>query len=391
MSNHEAIDNNSAASCGYGCCKAVLLVLILLTNLAVSELQAQQPISYQGVLNDDMGNPIDDVLNSTFNLYDSITGGNILWTETQSIEIINGIFNVQLGGVNPIPSGVFEYEPLYLGVSVGTDPEMTPRQLITASAFSRRANTAAFRLKGAPVIGGLGHDGDFLSSGSDQFERGRVYEFSSFVLQAGHSITATGGPSNAVPIVIKVQGDCLIEGTIDLQGAGMPRKQDLPGTLQAGFTSSSYFSGGGGAGSAGGGLPGNNGPGNGSNPGPPALWLSNSAFGIDSALAGAGGGDRGSVGGATGGAGGPGGGALILSVGGNLEISGEIDVSGGPGQDGTLGGGGGGGGSAIIYHKGRAEISLATFTYNGGAGGLGGPRGGAGGSGKVMIIQVSDE
>lgn len=96
-------------------------------------------ISYQGVLNDDQGAPISSTVSMTFNMYDVLTGGSPLWNETQSVQVSNGLFNVQLGTVNPIPSTVFYEDTLYLGIQVASDPEMTPRQRITSGTYSYKA------------------------------------------------------------------------------------------------------------------------------------------------------------------------------------------------------------------------------------------------------------
>jgi hypothetical protein len=77
---------------------------------------------------DAAGNPLTGSYNMTFALYDAATGGAPLWTEAQSVNASAGVFSVLLGSVTPIPSSIFGGGNLYLGVRVGTDPEMTPRK-----------------------------------------------------------------------------------------------------------------------------------------------------------------------------------------------------------------------------------------------------------------------
>ncbi|HUT53759.1 MAG TPA: H-type lectin domain-containing protein [bacterium] len=48
------------------------------------------------------------------------------------MEVDGGIYNVLLGGVNPLSPDIFSRPYVYLGVMVGTDQEMTPRQQITS-------------------------------------------------------------------------------------------------------------------------------------------------------------------------------------------------------------------------------------------------------------------
>ena len=67
----------------------------------------------------------------TFNLYAAPTGGTAAWTEQRSggnaVPVSNGLFNVSLGSVTPMPLSLLS-APLWLGVSVNGDAEMSPRE-----------------------------------------------------------------------------------------------------------------------------------------------------------------------------------------------------------------------------------------------------------------------
>ncbi|MCK4739315.1 MAG: hypothetical protein KAT46_05145, partial [Deltaproteobacteria bacterium] len=79
----------------------------------------------------------------TFAIYDADAAGNTLWTETQvGIDVINGLFTVTLGETTPIDSAVISQANLWLGVTVGIEPEMTPRQELTSVAFALQAGVA---------------------------------------------------------------------------------------------------------------------------------------------------------------------------------------------------------------------------------------------------------
>lgn len=54
---------------------------------------------YQGVLMDASENPVNGIRSIQFSIYDVFTGGTALWTETQSVTVVNGLFNVVLGSV----------------------------------------------------------------------------------------------------------------------------------------------------------------------------------------------------------------------------------------------------------------------------------------------------
>ncbi len=388
---------------------AAMICLIALSNvIAVPNL-----ISYQGVLTDSSGTPVNGTVSITFSIYDVATGGTALWSETQAVTATNGIFNVQLGAVEPIPHTVFVEDQLYLGLKAGADQEMSPRQMLSSTGYAMKAETLAFRGRRLPSPWGAGKDGEFVSSGTNSLTRGRVYEFTSFTLQAGHSITATGGSSPAEPIVIRVAGDCEIDGFIDLSGAGMPGGSgafggntagvDVPDTLGGGEPGG-YSNGSGGGGGAGGAGTGAAGGGGG---GAAGAWLFQAGFDLKSALVGAGGGGGGGGSSVSGGHGGAGGGAIIVFVGGTTIISGVINVKGGDGSGGASatcsgcrgggGGGGGGGGAIVVVHAGTFDDTGATYLYSGGSGGNGGSgpggngsTGGVGGTGKVVVPNIDD-
>jgi hypothetical protein len=69
-------------------------------------------------------------------------------------------------------------------------------------------------------FGGEGDDGSLTTSGNGTFTRGKVYQYSSLTISSGDTYTPTGGTNTTDPIVIKVSGNCSIEGTIDLSASG---------------------------------------------------------------------------------------------------------------------------------------------------------------------------
>jgi len=118
--------------------KALLSMAMMLSFLMLFHSAAfaiPRLISYQGTLNDANGLPVSSTVSITFNIYDVETGGVDLWTETQNVAVSNGLFNVKLGSEQELPSSVFLSDELYLGIQVGADPEMVPRQRITPGAY----------------------------------------------------------------------------------------------------------------------------------------------------------------------------------------------------------------------------------------------------------------
>lgn len=114
-----------------------------------------QTLSYQGVLRDGVGNTITDgSYDLTFNLYDAESGGSALWSETQSVNVVDGIFSVVLGDVVAltVPFDV----PYWLGISVEGETELSPRVELTAAPYARRAAYAD-----------VGADADWTVSGNN--------------------------------------------------------------------------------------------------------------------------------------------------------------------------------------------------------------------------------
>jgi hypothetical protein len=94
--------------------------------------------TYQGQLTDSSGNPVTEGnYQITFRLYnvEDDDVGDALWTETQTVLVNDGLFNVMLGAVTTIPTELF-VQKLWLGVEVENDGEMTPRQQLTGAPYA---------------------------------------------------------------------------------------------------------------------------------------------------------------------------------------------------------------------------------------------------------------
>jgi hypothetical protein len=141
----------------------IVLCVVALVALAFEAGTAQVPetLNYQGTLLDSAGSPVSDGDYSiTFRIYNTDTGGTALWTETQTVTVTDGIFNVILGSTVPVTL-LFDV-PYWLGVSVGADPELAPRAELTSTAYAFRAKYAAGADPTALAGDGLVADGDAL-------------------------------------------------------------------------------------------------------------------------------------------------------------------------------------------------------------------------------------
>ena len=78
-------------------CLTVLLITLTAAHF-VAYASSPQQISHQGYLTDSSGNPVPDGdYLIGFAIYDVQTGGTALWNESQTVTVINGVYNVILG------------------------------------------------------------------------------------------------------------------------------------------------------------------------------------------------------------------------------------------------------------------------------------------------------
>ncbi len=119
-----------------------LTIVLLLFVCCFASLFAQVPrlINYQGMLTDpNTGERLSGAYSISFSIYSVATGGTALWTESQSVIAHNGLFNVLLGNVSPITPDLFDGNDRYLGVTVGSDAEMTPRKQLVSVGYAMKA------------------------------------------------------------------------------------------------------------------------------------------------------------------------------------------------------------------------------------------------------------
>jgi len=100
-----------------------------------------QYMPIQGRLTDAGGTPLNGVHTITFRLYDDPTVGAVVCSDTNSVTVTNGLFSSEIGG--NCTDDKINGQPLYLGVTVGSDAEMTPRQPIYPVPYARSLRPGA--------------------------------------------------------------------------------------------------------------------------------------------------------------------------------------------------------------------------------------------------------
>ena len=115
------------------------LICAIGVSAPVSSLMAQDAtrvpnlLDLQGFLRTQSGQPVNKMVSMTVSLYDAPDGGTLLYSETiPAVQVVGGRFSLQLGKVNPIPSGLFNNPQVFVGVSVDGSPELPRQQLVTA-------------------------------------------------------------------------------------------------------------------------------------------------------------------------------------------------------------------------------------------------------------------
>lgn len=99
--------------------------------------------SYQGTLRLADGSLPTGLHKITLRIFDNVTGGTELHTETfDNTAVRNGNFSVVVGDAKAIGAAVFDNANLYISIAVGTDPEMLPRQRLFPVPWAMQAGQA---------------------------------------------------------------------------------------------------------------------------------------------------------------------------------------------------------------------------------------------------------
>ncbi|TNE86601.1 MAG: hypothetical protein EP330_22975 [Deltaproteobacteria bacterium] len=119
-------------------------MLVLLLALAAHAAPGFVPV--QGVLTDSTGTRIDGQVDVTFTLYDDSAGSTSLWTDTLTLDVVDGAFATELGaGGVPLDLDTFgNYGGAHLQIQVSGDSPMplVPLAHVPYAAWANRAGTA---------------------------------------------------------------------------------------------------------------------------------------------------------------------------------------------------------------------------------------------------------
>lgn len=190
----------------------ILIVIPLILMVAVGLALAQSPegeenalpqgevnaaasmddaIPIQGRLLDKDGNPINGTRRITMTLYDAATGGTALCTDGDNVTAANGLFNAYMDSCT---AQDLNGRQVWLGIKVGSDAEMTPRQAIYAVPYARGLRPGAIisETQAGAVLNVYNHGAGW---GLDAYSKGHdaVHGRSDASDHAGVSGENTGG------------------------------------------------------------------------------------------------------------------------------------------------------------------------------------------------------
>ena len=119
-----------------------VLFLTILTLPLFAHAEIPQTMNFQGYLKASNSVPVNGNVGITFSMWNTETGGaGLVWSETLSVNVKKGLYSVILGQTVPldIPFDV----PYFLGIMVGNDDEMTPRQPLTSVPYALSSGSSS--------------------------------------------------------------------------------------------------------------------------------------------------------------------------------------------------------------------------------------------------------
>ena len=221
--------------------KAALLMLVLLGVIffyTSASTDVADFMNYQGRLTDPAGNPVmDDNYSITFTIYDD--GGAQVWIESQKVTTSDGYFTVLLGdNGSPLSCTDFSDSEYYLGITVGGDPEMTPRIRLATVPFSFKTGTVD-GARGGAIKSDVNIDSDLeLGSISNSGELRLYMDGSAAPVATANNYSTYGGQ-----IILNDElGNKVISAQPDIDGEG-GFFNVMGGPLEEGFTVDGNFAG----------------------------------------------------------------------------------------------------------------------------------------------------
>ena len=165
------------------CLAAAALAVALWTSAQAQEeapqaaLAIPTTLNYQGYLREPDGSLTTGTHDITANIYSDTTGGSSLYTTTlPGVTVRDGLFNIVLGDNPALPADLFANAPLYIGISLNSDPELVPRQRLHSVPWAFQASTLVNNatIQGLTSNGNVAVNGDLTVTGGDLTVTGNI-------------------------------------------------------------------------------------------------------------------------------------------------------------------------------------------------------------------------
>jgi len=224
---------------------AALFALVMTTSVA----DASNPttVSFQGkVVNADGTNVTDGSYGFTFKLYSVSSGGSAVWTESDTLTVTAGVFQVNLGANCPFftsnacngstPIDFSASNSLYLGITFNSDPagEMTPRVQLQSVPYSFYADNAG-------SLGGRAASGYVqLSPGSAQSGFINIAGGNTLINATGSNNTTIGGSSGTLTLGGSSAGAITLQSASSFSLTGAAASTISTGATTLAVTSSKW-------------------------------------------------------------------------------------------------------------------------------------------------------
>ena len=185
-------------------------------------------VNFQGTLtNPSTGLPVANGSYSiTFRIFDAASGGNNLWSETQSVAVSGALLNVLLGSVTPLTASVFDGTARYLEVQVSPDLAMTPRLQFGYVPYAFQAEQAGalsrlgFSRTAVDSAGGVGAHSS-ITIGADGLPVISYYDDTNGDLKVAHCGNAACSAGNTVTTV-ESAGNVGTNSSVAIGADGLP-------------------------------------------------------------------------------------------------------------------------------------------------------------------------
>ena len=148
--------------------KIGLVFFVVFAIMAYSAM-AEVPLmlNYQGMLTDDLGEPLNDTVKISFVIYDDSTGGTWQCIDTHlEVPVEDGLFNVVIGELNPLPDWLFDDDNRWLQLVVDGDSIKPRTQFVSVpyTYHAKYADTSGYALSGSAIAyGAIDSDGSVMA------------------------------------------------------------------------------------------------------------------------------------------------------------------------------------------------------------------------------------